>query len=111
MRQAGVLAAAGIYALENNLDQLHVDHDNAMALAVGISGIEGMEVDLSTVQSNMVFVSMDPVRQAGLVAYLREKGIFAGGYGQLRLVTHLDVDAGDVATVVEAVRTFASQFS
>jgi len=106
MRQAGVLAAAGIHALENNVMRLAEDHRNACELAAGLSEIDGLDLDRGAVETNMVFVTMDPERQVRLIAYLRERGIMAGGYGQLRLVTHRDVDASDIPRVVDAVKAF-----
>ena len=110
MRQAGILAGAGIYALENNVERLAEDHTNAKSLAEGLATIDGFGVDLSTIVTNMVFVDMEQGRQEQLECYLKERGILVGGYGQLRLVTHLDVAADDVAAVVEAVRAFATRF-
>lgn len=110
MRQAGILAGAGIYALENNVERLAEDHTNAKSLAEGLATIDGFGVDLSKIVTNMVFVDMEQGRQEQLECYLKERGILVGGYGQLRLVTHLDVAADDVAAVVEAVRAFATRF-
>lgn len=110
MRQAGILAGAGIYALENNVERLAEDHTNAKALAEGLAAIDGFDVDLSKIVTNMVFVDMEQGRKEQLECYLKERGILVGGYGQLRLVTHLDVAADDVAAVVEAVRAFATRF-
>jgi threonine aldolase len=109
MRQAGVLAAAGIHALENNLDRLAEDHRNARELAVGLSAIDELEVDMNAVESNMVFITMNPDRQANLLVYLKERGILAGGYGQLRLVTHHDFAASDIPLVVDAVKAFCDK--
>ena len=108
MRQAGVLAAAGIYALENNVERLAEDHRNARDLADGLSAIDELEVDKAAVATNMVFVAMEPERQAKLVDYLRARGILAGGYGRLRLVTHHDFAASDIPAVVEAVKAFCA---
>lgn len=109
MRQAGVLAAAGIHALENNVMRLVEDHRNAGELAAGLSEIDGLGVDMDAVETNMVFVAMDPERQVNLVAYLKERGILAGGYGQLRLVTHQDFNASDIPKVVDAVKAFCAK--
>lgn len=102
MRQAGILAAAGIYALQHNVARLAEDHQNARSLAEGLAKVEGLHVDLDKVETNMVFVSSDREKQSQLIAALKECGVLVGGYGQLRLVTHLDIDAGDVAVVVKA---------
>jgi threonine aldolase len=106
MRQAGILAAAGIYALENNLSRLALDHANARALGESLARIAGLKVDLSKLQTNMVFASCDPARKEALIDALRRQNIFVGGYGQLRFVTHLDVTADDIEQVVDACRAF-----
>jgi len=104
MRQAGILAAAGIYALESHVDRLEEDHRNAARLAAGLGEIDGLEVDFSPQQTNMVFVRVDSARAAALAASLREQGVLISGGEKLRLVTHLDVDRDDVGRVVEAFR-------
>ena len=102
MRQAGILAAAGIYALKHHVVRLAEDHAHARMLAEGLSSIEGLNVDLDTVKTNMVFVSSAPETQPQLIEFLKERGILVGGYGQLRLVTHHDIVGDDVPVVVEA---------
>jgi threonine aldolase len=102
MRQAGILAAAGIYALKHHVVRLTEDHQNARKLAEGLSAVDGLDVDLNAVETNMVFVSSDLETQPRLIEGLKERGILVGGYGQLRLVTHHDIDAADVPVVVEA---------
>jgi threonine aldolase len=109
MRQAGILAAAGIYALANNVERLADDHRNAKLLAEGLSGIEGLGIDLDGVGTNMVFVSMDSTIQERLLAYLEQNGILAGGYGQLRMVTHHDIDRSDILRVVAVFHDFFNQ--
>jgi len=104
MRQSGILAAAGIYALENHVQRLADDHANARTLAEGLSGIPGLAVDRDAVQTNMVFVTTALKSQPQLIEALKARGILVGGYGQLRLVTHLDVAAEDIPVVVEAFR-------
>lgn len=102
MRQVGILAAAGIYALENNIERLADDHDNARRLAEGLASIPGLEVD--PVQTNMVFVEASGDQVVSLSERLKAQGILIGGYtgGKLRLVTHLDVSAGDIEVVIGA---------
>jgi threonine aldolase len=102
MRQAGVLAAAGIYALKHHIVRLVEDHQNAKALAEGLSTVDGLVVELDTVETNMVFVTSDLETQPQLIETLKEHGVLVGGYGQLRLVTHLDINAEDVSVVVDA---------
>ena len=102
MRQAGVLAAAGILALTEQVERLAEDHHNARRLAEGLSGLDGIEIDPGTVQTNMVFVRAAKSRLVTLQSFLAERGILVGGYGDLRLVTHLDVDSRDIDRVVDA---------
>ncbi|HEY6838983.1 MAG TPA: low-specificity L-threonine aldolase [Geobacteraceae bacterium] len=106
MRQAGVLAAAGIVALTDHVARLAEDHDNALLLARGLAGIEELRVDPAAVQTNMVFVSLPPETVAPLTSFLRERGVIVSGRGGLRLVTHLDVSAGDVERAVAAFREY-----
>jgi len=102
MRQAGVLAAAGIYALEHNIERLAQDHENAKALADGLSRIDGIKV--APAQTNMVYMTIEPQRSVRMREYLRDHGILISGQGTIRLVTHLDVDRRDVDRFVGAVR-------
>jgi threonine aldolase len=94
MRQAGVLAAAGLYALEHNVQRLAEDHANAERLAKGL-GVEPP-------QSNMVFVKSAP----GLVEHLAKHGVIVLPGARLRLVTHLDVDAAGIDRAIAAFRSF-----
>jgi threonine aldolase len=100
MRQVGILAAAGIYALENNIDRLAEDHRNARAFAERIAHIEGIRIDLETVQTNIVVMDI-----AGLgldapaaVARLKDRGLLVVIFGatRIRAVTHLDVTTEEV---------------
>ena len=106
MRQAGILAAAGIHALQHNVDRLAVDHANARRLAARLAQIEGVEVDPAGVQTNMVFASVAPDRAEPLRAFLRARGMFVHAGNPLRLVTHLDVDAADIEAFADAVSAF-----
>ncbi len=106
MRQAGILAAAGIHALENHVARLAEDHRNAARLARGLTGIGGLHVDTQTVQTNMVFVSLDGGRDDELQAFLKDRGVLVSGRGTYRLVTHLDVSEADVDRAVQAFREF-----
>ncbi len=106
MRQAGILAAAGIYALEHHVARLSEDHCNAARLAKGLAGIDGLAVDTGTVQTNMVFVSLDPQRDEALQSFLKERGVLVSGRGTYRLVTHLDVSQEDIDTAAQAFRDF-----
>ena len=107
MRQAGVVAAAGIIALTEHVDRLVQDHDNARALAEGLSGFDDLQVDPAVVQTNMVFAAADPDLLRELQASLRAAGILTYGVGaKLRLVTHLDVSRDDIVRTLDAVQRF-----
>lgn len=106
MRQAGVLAAAGIVALEQMVDRLADDHRTARALAEALASVPGVVVELHRVQTNIVRVEV-PGRDARRVAArLRELGVRASvmGAARLRLVTHRHVGPDDVPVVREAFR-------
>jgi len=105
MRQAGVLAAAGLYALEHNVARLAEDHANAERLAQGLGEIAGITVE--PVQTNMVFVRIPPARCADLAAHLELQGIKVLVGVRTRLCTHLDVDA---AGIEQAAAAFAEFF-
>jgi threonine aldolase len=104
MRQVGVLAAAGLYALEHNVDRLAEDHANAERLGKGLAAL-GLKVD--PVQTNMVFVTVPQEAVAGLKAHVDKSGIVALVGPRLRLVTHLDVDA---AAIDRAIAVFGEFF-
>lgn len=106
MRQAGILAAAGIVALTSHMERLAEDHANARRLAVGLAEIGELGVDPAAVETNMVFLRLDGERSAALAVHLRERGILIAGRDAIRLVTHLDVTADDVERVVTACRAF-----
>lgn len=104
MRQAGLLAAAGIYALEHHVGRLADDHVNARRLADGLEGIPGCEVDPAMVQTNMVYVKLPEERMDGLAARLAGEGVLIYPGNPLRLVTHLDVNASDIEHALESFR-------
>ena len=107
MRQAGVLAAAGIYALDHNVRRLADDHANAQAFAAGLQGIEGLAV--APAQTNMVFVELvgpAKTRAAEFLPFLKARGVLVLGLYKLRFVTHLDVDAAGVDRAIAAIREF-----
>ncbi|MFB1482777.1 low-specificity L-threonine aldolase [Corallococcus sp. RDP092CA] len=110
MRQAGLLAAAALYALEHHVERLAEDHANARRLAEGLAQVPGVKVDLSRVETNMVFADLvRPAAEAS--ALLRKQGVLANPTGphSLRLVCHLDVSAADIDDALARVRrAFAS---
>ncbi len=107
MRQAGILAAAALYALEHHVDRLAEDHTNARKLAAGLRQIPGLRLDPEAIDTNLVFFHLEPGRiTAGeLVERLRGRGILmlATGPNSIRTVTHLDVTAADVQEAIDAV--------
>ena len=109
MRQAGIIAAAGIYALENNVTRLKEDHENAMLLAQGLSEVSGIEVDTESLQTNILFIKVAN-QYPQLQTYLAERGIiFPKQPNQknfIRLVTHCDVSRGDIERVVAEVNVY-----
>jgi len=105
MRQSGVLAAAGLYALEHNLGRLAEDHQNARRLAEGLAEIGRVKIDIARVQSNLVFFAVEGLTGPEARARLEERGVrMSGSYGALRAVTHLDVSAADVERAIGAAR-------
>ena len=111
MRQAGLLAAAASYALDEHVARLEQDHALARRLAAGLAaelaGVDGVQVDVP--QTNMVFIELTgPARHraAALLTHLASRGILATGLYRLRLVTHLDADAAGADRAVVAFREF-----
>lgn len=102
MRQAGMLAAAAMHALDHHVDRLADDHARARRLADGLQGLPGVVVQAP--QTNMVFIDLPRDRAAAVVAALREQGVLSTGLYQLRLVTHLDVDDAQIDLAIAALR-------
>jgi len=107
MRQAGVLAAAGLYALDHHVERLALDHESARELAGALAALPGVRIP-HPVETNLVFASFAGRPAAALVARFREAGVLANPEGSrpdvVRFVTHLDVSRADVA---EAARRIA----
>jgi threonine aldolase len=99
MRQSGILAAAGLWALEHNLARLPEDHANARLLAERLAGLRGVSLDLATVQTNIVIFRMEEGAPdaATIVARAQEVGVLISAFGArtVRAVTHLDVSRAD----------------
>ncbi len=102
MRQAGVLAAAASHALDHHIERLAEDHAHARALAEGLAGLPGVTVQPP--QTNIVFIDLAPERAAGVVERLRDQGVLCTGLYRLRLVTHLNISAADIAHAVAVLR-------
>ncbi len=105
MRQIGMLAAAGLYALEHHVDRLAQDHLHARQLAEGLAGVEGLSVDPDAFPTNIVYVDCAPVSGARWVEVLAERGVLINALGpeRLRFVTHLDFPGDAVDVVLDRV--------
>ena len=107
MRQAGVLAAAGLVALEESPPKLKEDHANARRLAEGVAELTGVKIDPERVATNIVLfdVSETGVAADEICARLKERGVLASGFGtSIRMVTHYDVSRDDIDTALDALR-------
>lgn len=108
LRQAGIVAAAAVFAMENHVARLAVDHENAKMLAREIAKIDGLSIDVDSVETNLVFFEVDPkLGNAGqLSAALLERGVKIGASGpqRLRACTHLDICREDVSKTIDVMR-------
>jgi len=109
MRQAGVLAAAGIFALENNIERLQQDHQLAEMLAERLSGIEALKLRREENQTNMLFLDLPMDSAEKLQRYLSEKQILIGVGQTVRLVTHLDLTFEDIDRAAAEIAVFFGQ--
>ncbi len=108
MRQAGVLAAAGLVALEESPKGLPEDHANAKLLAEGLAGLPGVKIDPEKVVTNIVIFDVAETRLPvdAICAQLRERGVLMSGFGSsIRAVTHYDVTRADIETALREVRS------
>jgi threonine aldolase len=106
MRQAGIIAAACLYALDHHVERLADDHANARHLAEGLAEIPGIELDPASVETNIVWFHVrGPISAPELSATLKEQGVLIGAYGptRMRAVTHLDVDRDGIETALQAI--------
>ncbi|MEL0293817.1 MAG: low-specificity L-threonine aldolase [Alphaproteobacteria bacterium] len=107
MRQAGILAAAGLFALQNNIDRLAEDHENALRLAERLADIPGLGVDPAAVQTNMVFVDFPEGSGIPLGKHLAKKGmLIVAGSDHVRLVTHRDCGIDQLDQLVAEIAAF-----
>lgn len=106
MRQVGVIAAAGLYAVKNNIERLKEDHEKAQVLAKEISQIENLEIDLKTVETNILMFTPKTMSVADALTKCEEKGLRMGegGYGRIRAVTHMDVSFDDINNAGEMLK-------
>jgi threonine aldolase len=105
MRQAGILAAGGLYAVENHRARLGEDHANAKAMAEALAGAKGLHVDVARVHTNIVMIDLDTQTVADVVAKAKAKGVLlgSGGAKRIRAVTHLDVDREGVLRAAKVI--------
>ena len=112
MRQAGVLAAAGLIALEESPKVLAEDHLNAKRLAEGLAGLPGIKIDPEKVVTNIVIfdVANSGLTADSICAQLREHGILASGFGSsIRMVTHYDVSRSDIGKALAALNSILNR--
>ncbi|KKC99428.1 low-specificity L-threonine aldolase [Photobacterium halotolerans] len=106
MRQAGILAAAGKIALQENTARLKVDHDNARYLAEQLTTVPGFSAKPELVQTNILFAKVDNgINQAQLLSTLKEKGILLSQGNPMRFVTHLDVNREDIDALISELKS------
>ena len=104
MRQAGIIAAAGVYALRHNVDRLAEDHANARYLAEGLAQLPGIKINPEDIETNIVFFDVSETGRTGseINAELKPRGVRMGGRGtSIRAVTHLDVSRADIDRSLE----------
>jgi threonine aldolase len=105
MRQAGILAAAGLYALEHNVDRLREDHINARRLAESLGSVAWAQVDPESVETNILFVNIPGGNAKSIVSSLGKKGVLCSNDGdyRIRFVTSLEVSSHDIREVCEII--------
>jgi threonine aldolase len=105
MRQAGIIAAGGVYALEHNVERLAEDHANARTLARGLADIPGLGINPDDIETNLIFFDVtDTGRTAAeIVAAMKERGVRMGATGKYRIraVTHLDISRDDITKAIQ----------
>jgi len=108
MRQAGIIAAAGIVALETMVDRLQEDHTNARLLADGIADLSGVVLDPETIKTNIIYFDLDDaaMESANFLTVLEAKGIqfFDTGPRRFRMVTHYGITAEDILYTIDAFK-------
>lgn len=98
MRQVGIIAAAGLYALRNNIERLSEDHDKARKLGNRLNQLDSVEIDLDSVQTNMIMFKPKRKKVEEVLSDAKTKGLILGpgGVGVVRAVTHMDVSFEDI---------------
>ncbi|MDO8631493.1 MAG: beta-eliminating lyase-related protein, partial [Phycisphaerales bacterium] len=107
MRQAGIIAAAGLYALEHNVERLAEDHANAKRLALAVADMPDVSIDPATVETNILFFDLSPAAGTAkaLCDTLHERGVWMlpTGPQRVRAVTHLDVSAEAIERAITII--------
>jgi threonine aldolase len=111
MRQTGYVAAACLYALEHNVDRLAEDHDNARLLAAGLADLDGIELDPSTVETNIVVFRVQDARRCAELLDLEGVEVLVVDDKRLRAVTYLGITRSDIEEAVERARRALSRAS
>ena len=106
MRQIGIIAAAGIHALDHHVDRLEADHANARRLASGLARIDGIDVDHNAVQTNMLFAKVAPDRLEDFGAHCERHHVLIKSRNPIRMVTHLDIDAEGIDHAIDVMSGF-----
>lgn len=107
MRQIGILAACGIYGLDNNIERLADDHKNAKRLATELSTIGQLSINMETVQTNMLHITPQSDDASTLQSYLYERNILIGGPNPTaRMVMHMDISEDDIDVTIKAFKDF-----
>ena len=112
LRQSGVIAAAGIVALNEMVDRLADDHANARHLADGLAQIPGVEIDPSLVQTNILFWKHSGIEAAEISGRLRERGVLCSMvHGRLRMLTHYGIERDDIDYALDVIREVTASLS
>ena len=106
MRQAGILAAAGLYALDNNIQRLADDHNNAAKISEALASVSWADIDPIMVESNIIIFNTPGTSAELIVEKLEAAGIlcFSVGSDAIRMVTHLDISHEDTAEICRLIR-------
>ncbi len=110
MRQAGIIAAGGVYALDHHIDRLAEDHANAQVLAEGLSSLPGIDIRTADVETNIIFFELTPEASTTaqtFIQQLQQRGVrmIALGPSRIRAVTHLDVSRKDIEVALDVIQS------
>ena len=113
MRQAGIMAAAGKFAIDENLSKLAGDHRHARMIARGLAALPQVRLDVSQVHSNIIYFDLIGIRAADVVLAAKEAGVLISDYGtqRLRLVTHLQVSHAQAEAVLDTLTDVISSLA